>query len=247
MVLQVLLTIKRIYICLGILQNVINKCIWSPLVWSTSYILNKTAISSYIPYRSSSIPNLSDLNSSTLSQKNESNCGDTTLVNVNMIDTKSTELLSMLRTNVIFNNVDCLVEYERLFELGRKILPEYDADDVQLEKDMELLVKYLEVNQRIIVFEGEDNKRLVKFAIGSANVMPVTEIELSYLQLRETERKLESETQRLESNLIHQCPMIDSFVIFSEFLVSLLYFNSHQVQLKLVRIYLSEGTSWLIL
>lgn len=104
---------------------------------------------------------------------------------------------------MIFNNVDCLVEYERLFELGRKILPEYEAHDVQLEKDIELLVKYLEVNQRIIVFEGDDNKRLVKFAMGSPNVMPVTEIELSYLQLRDTERKLESETQRLESKFIH--------------------------------------------
>lgn len=120
-----------------------------------------------------------------------------TLVNVNMIDTKSMELLNMLRTNVVFNNVDCLVEYDRLFELGCKILPE--RDDLQTEKDVNLIVKYLEVNQRILVFEGEDNKKLVKFAMGSANVMPVTEIELSYLQLKETEKKLESETQRLES------------------------------------------------
>jgi hypothetical protein len=176
---------------------VINKCIWSPLVWSTSYILNNTAISSYIPYRSPSAPNLTDLNSSTLSQKNESSLADTTLVNVSMIDTKSSELLSMLRTKVIFNNVDCLIEYERLYDLCRKILP----DDDQIEKDMELLVKYLEVNHRVIVFEAEDNKKMIKFAMGSANVLPVTELELSYLQLKETEKKLEAETIKLESLL----------------------------------------------
>lgn len=193
----------------GILQNVINKCIWSPLVWSTSYILNKTAISSYIPYRSSSTPNLTDLNSSTLSQKNESNCAESTLVYVNMIDTKSTELLNILRTNVIFNNVDCLIEYERLFEFGRKILPE---DDVQMEKDLDLLVKYLEVNQKILVFEDDDNKKLVKFALGSANVLPATEVELSYLQLKETERKLESETQRLETDVSSLNETIKSYL-----------------------------------
>lgn len=180
---------------LGLIQNVINKCIWSPLAWSTNFILEKTAIKSYIPYRSNSTPNLSDLNLSTASQKSDSS-DKTQFVNVNMIETKSNELLTLLQKRIVFNNVDCLVEYDHLFDLAPQFLNNSSA-----ERDIELLVRYLEANQKLIVFMSENKKKLVKFSMNNQNVTPVTEIELSYMQLKETEAKLETETNKIEGEI----------------------------------------------
>jgi len=106
-----------------------------------------------------------------------------------MIEAKSAQLLGTLRKNVVFSNVDCLYEYEKIFELGL----------TQTDQDLELVLKFLEVNQKIIVFEADNKKRYVKFSMCSRNVAPVTEIEHSYIQLKETEQKLEADTNKIES------------------------------------------------
>ena len=176
----------------GILRNVFTKCIWSPLAWSTNYILEQTSISSYLTGRSNSTPNLtSDLNSSTLSTNLE-NLSERKFVNVAMIESKANDLMTILQKSVVYRNVDCIIKYEKLKVLSKQILS-YNLDD-----DLELLLKYLEVNQKIISVV-ENNQRLIKFSISSQqNVSPFTEIELSYLQLRETEEKLDMDINKIE-------------------------------------------------
>lgn len=181
---------------LGVIQNVINKCIWSPLAWSTNFILEKTAISSYIPYRSSSTPNLTDMNLSSISQLSDNTNSADQFVNMNMIEIKSNEFLNLLRKKVVFNNVDCVIEYERIFDYAAQLL---NGNDV--ERDIQILIKYLEVNQKLIVFTSENNKKLVKFSVNNQNVAPVTEIELSYMQLKETEAKLGFEVNKIEDEI----------------------------------------------
>ncbi len=105
-----------------------------------------------------------------------------------MIELKSAQLLDILQKKVVFNNVDCLYEYKKIFESGF----------TQNEQDLEIILKYLEVNQRIIVFDADNNKRYVKFSMSSRNVAPVTEIEHSYIQLKDTEQKLEDDTNKIE-------------------------------------------------
>jgi len=105
-----------------------------------------------------------------------------------MIELKSAQLLDILQKKVVFNNVDCLYEYKKIFESGF----------TQNEQDLEIILKYLEVNQRIIVFDADNNKRYVKFSMSSRSVAPVTEIEHSYIQLKDTEQKLEDDTNKIE-------------------------------------------------
>ena len=113
-----------------------------------------------------------------------------------MIEIKSNEFLNLLRKKVVFNNVDCVIEYERIFDYAAQLL---NGNDV--ERDIQILIKYLEVNQKLIVFTSENNKKLVKFSVNNQNVAPVTEIELSYMQLKETEAKLGFEVNKIEGSL----------------------------------------------
>lgn len=109
-----------------------------------------------------------------------------------MIESKANDLMSLLQKSVVYRNVDCIIKFEQLKELAKQVLS-YNIDE-----DFELLLKYLEVDQKIMSIV-ENNQRLVKFTISpQQNVSPVTEIELSYLQLRETEGKLEIDITKIE-------------------------------------------------
>lgn len=180
----------------GLIQTVISKCIWSPLTWSTNYLLEKTQIASYLPYRSNSTPNLCDLNSSTLSQNSVSPSSNIHFVNSIMVEQKGSELIRTLQKYIVFSNVDCIIDYEKLVEISRKIVNSN-------ESDIELVIEYLESNLKILVHELEDsNKKVVKFTSNfQQSVSPVTDIELSYNQLKQTEQKLEKDTQNIEAEI----------------------------------------------
>lgn len=94
----------------------------------------------------------------------------------------------------MFNNVDCLIEYEKVIEMGSQILSGHND-----QNDLDLLLRYLEVNHKVVIKELENKKRVVKFANGSQNVGAVTELELSYMQLKGTEQVLECDTNKIES------------------------------------------------
>ena len=187
----------------GLIRNVFNKLVWSPLAWSTSYLLKPLTYtasaanfqtmsnqSSLNSPRSSSSPSLDILTSpggSTLKNENKY------FVFPDLIENKANELLKTLQDTVVYRNVDSLIEYDQLYSIAGNYS----------DNDLNLLIKYLEVNQKVLIDDKLiENKKLLKFTIRTnSNVEPVTDMELSYLRLKQTERKLELESSKLSQQI----------------------------------------------
>jgi hypothetical protein len=186
----------------GLIKNVFNKLVWSPLAWSTSYILKP------LTYTSSSA-NFQTNNPSSLSSPRSSSSpsldiltspGGSILKNDNryfvfpdLIENRSNDLLKSLQDNVVYRNVDSLIEYDQLYSLAGNYS----------DTDLNLLIRYLEVNQKVLIDDKLiENKKLLKFTIKTnSNVEPVSDMELSYLRLKQTERKLELESSKLSQQI----------------------------------------------
>jgi len=112
---------------------------------------------------------------------------------VDQLERKAKELLGALQSQVVFRNVDSLISYEKIYDL---------VDDGKVaECDVELILKYLQQNQKLIISEIE-HRKLCKFTLNSAkNVEQINEVELSYLNLKETEAKIENEIVKLTSQI----------------------------------------------
>jgi hypothetical protein len=184
----------------GILQNAFNKLVWSPLAWSTSYLIKQTPLSFYFySDKSTSLTTTAatldaspskptTLPASPLSSiRREGATYDKVYVLIELVESFSALLLKQLQTHVVYRNVDCVVEYEHACELAK------ESFDCISDNDIELLIKYLEANQKVLILENAiENKKLIKFTNNAnQNVEKLTEIELSYLKLKETESKLE--------------------------------------------------------
>ena len=96
---------------------------------------------------------------------------------VDQLERKAKELLGALQSQVVFRNVDSLISCEKIYDL-------VDDEGKVAESDVELILKYLQQNQKLIMSEVEDRK-LCKFTLNSAkNVEQINEVELSYLNLK---------------------------------------------------------------
>ena len=203
----------------GLIQNIFNKVVWSPLAWSTSYVLSQTPLSFLVksgPFQantdhyslSSSFtsPNTSfrppvSPRSPSLDSSFSEHTSPNTFVNMQLLETKSLELLNLMSENVVYKNIDCVLSYDELIKTVReKIL----GKSKSLEKDLDLLLKYLEVNKKVLLFNEPkmNNKQFIKFTSSlNQNVSPVTQVELSYSNLKETERIIEEESNKLDMEI----------------------------------------------
>ena len=128
-------------------------------------------------------------------------------VNVNLMEAKAIQLLDMLQANVVYSNVDGVIEFKQLCTMSETIL-----NKASTQKDVDLLIKYLEVNQKLLVIE-KDNRKYVKFTLNSnQTVSPLTQIELSYMELKETEKKLEVDTNKLSDEIESLNELIKSYL-----------------------------------
>jgi hypothetical protein len=169
----------------GLVKNVFNKLVWSPLAWSASYLLRPLAFAS--PFAdsgsahhqtstgalttgtksSSSAPSLDHLTSIGLKDENKF------FVFANLLEQKSQEFLKSLQENVVYNNVESVIELEQLHTLAE------NTSDF----DLDLMVKFLQANQKILIDDkAMEGKRLLKFSLKSnVNVEPINEMELSFI------------------------------------------------------------------
>lgn len=197
------------------LQTIFNKVVWSPLAWSTSFVLRQTPLSFLVSsptkciesesfsayaspnasFRSTSSPR--SLESSFSGARDDFHYGQV-LVNINLLETKSRNLLDLLNKNVVYRNIDCVLSYDELKNVANEILT------TNLEHDLELIVKYLEVNKKILVYFDPkiSSKKFVKFTLNiNQNVTPVTDMESSYANLKESERLIEEESNKLNAQI----------------------------------------------
>jgi charged multivesicular body protein 7 len=195
----------------GLLKNVFNKLIWSPIAWSTSYLIKATPLNSFVSpnktaskilsspsvYTSPSSTGLSssylDHSKSTASpiSKNQEDKSGATLVLCDLVEKKSQSVLKKLQSEVVYRNVDAVILYESLFET---------FEDIAVN-DLELILRYLEVNQKILITDI-DGIRMVKFSLANNNnVEQINQIESSYHKLKATEKRLEIESSKLENQI----------------------------------------------
>ena len=122
------------------------------------------------------------------------------IVNVSLIESKSQRLLKYLQDNVVYRNVDAVVEYEHLCDV---YLDNVSGVSSSSASDLELILKYLEVNQKCIINQTEvENKTLVKFTLNTnSSVAPLTQVESSYQSLKYAEKKLDEEIAKLTSQI----------------------------------------------
>ncbi len=109
---------------------------------------------------------------------------------------KSSELIETLKKTVVYSNVDYVIEYDEILKYCEKIL-----NKKTFQQDTDLIIKYLEVNKKLITFEIS-NKKYVKFVTSmNQNVTPVSQLETSYIDLKQTESKLEKDSLKLENEI----------------------------------------------
>jgi vacuolar-type H+-ATPase subunit I/STV1 len=147
------------------------------------------------------------------------------VVFVNLLEKKSQNLLKYLQDNVVcYRNVDSVIEYEKLCDI---YLSNITGESATSRNDFELVLKYLEVNQKCIINHTElENKALVKFALNmNGYVQPLTQVEKSYQSLKYTETKLEVEVDKY-------CKQIETT---NEAVKSYLSKNNKNTALKLLK------------
>ncbi|CAF0814700.1 unnamed protein product [Brachionus calyciflorus] len=181
----------------GILVSMFNKLVWSPISWSTSYLFkasNSNGESTTTFYSSSFTPKSPKSNLENSFSSPQKVKDSQIFILPNIAETKSLELLKKIQSQIVYNNVDCVLEYEKLFHL---------VSDTLNDQDLDLILKYLEINQKILIIESNElNTKLIKFCSNSnQNVLPLNEIELSYLKLKDTEKKLEFESDKLTNQI----------------------------------------------
>jgi hypothetical protein len=196
----------------GLIKNILNKFIWSPLSFTTSYILKQANLtpmndskSTLTPTKQSSFltatsPNSSFSSPTTSRVKPETSNADS-LVFLNLVENKSQRLLKHLQdTVVVYRNIDTVIEYEKLCDI---YMNNISGQSAFTQSDFELVLKYLEVNQKCLVNQTEfENKTLVKFALSmNGYVAPITQIESSYQNLKYTEKKLEDEINKFSNQI----------------------------------------------
>ncbi len=219
----------------GLMKNIFNKIVWSPLAWSTTYVLNQTPLSFLVQ----SVKKQPDLAvSSSLNQSyrspisspnssfiNEENSSLSPFININLLESKSIDLLNLLNENVVYQNIDHVLSYDELKKQAHKI-------HVNQEADLDLIINYLEVNKKFICFiESKlNNKRFIKFTSNlNQNVVPVTEIELSYANLKESERLIEDETTKFENEIESINNQIRSFLKLNNKQQALKYLKKRKI------------------
>lgn len=184
----------------GLLTNMFNM-IWSPFSWSSSYFFRASTsngdststfyATSFTPkspgqklersfsYQSPTKFNLTDLKS---------------YVFPNLVEAKCQDVLRKLQSEVIYRNVDCVIDYETLNDRVREIVD---------KEDLDYILRYLEVNQKVLIVTSKElNKTLVKFSFSSnENVASVNQIEESYIKLKDTQNKIQLECDKLSAQI----------------------------------------------
>lgn len=181
----------------GMLTNIFNKLLWSPLSWSTSYFFKASTSNgdSTSTFYSTSFTPKSPKQNIDRSFSFQSPLKETDLkcyAIPNLVEAKSQEILRKLQSNVIYKNVDCVIEYDRLADCLSESIN---------EEDLDFILKYLEINQKILIISSQElDRRLVKFCFNSNDkVMPLNDVETSYIKLKDSFNKLEMECSKLSN------------------------------------------------
>ncbi|RNA30539.1 charged multivesicular body 7 [Brachionus plicatilis] len=183
----------------GMLANMLNKLVWSPLSWSASYFFrasNSNGNSSSTFYATSFTPKSPkpNMERSFSCQSPIKELDLKSYVLPDLVEAKSQEILKKLQSTVIYRNVDCILEYDRLLELLAELVD---------EQDLAFILKYLEINQKILIVASKElDRTLVKFCFGKNDrVAPLNQIEESYIKLKDAQNKLELESGKLSSQI----------------------------------------------
>jgi len=200
----------------GLIQNIFNKVVWSPLAWSTTYVLSQTPLNFLITsptktkkseqtlsssfsspncsFRSPTSPRSPSFETTFIGESN-----DRVLVNINLLESKSQELINILNESVVYRNVDCVISFDELKIKAQKLL-----NKTSLVEDLDLIIKYLEVNKKFLTFVEPrvNNQKYIKFTSNLyQNVTPVTEVESSYANLKESQRIMDDESSKLNEQI----------------------------------------------
>ena len=196
----------------GLIKNIFNKLVWSPLSWSTSFILKQANFSNINENLSSTSSPVKQSTFISASSPNSSICSPTSIrvktadnansiVFLQLIEAKAERLLKYLQDNVVvYRNIDAVIQYETLCDI---YLNNISGQSDSTQSDFELVLKYLEVNQKCLINQTElENKTHVKFALNmNGYVTPMTPIEASYQNLKYTEKKLEDEINKFTKQI----------------------------------------------
>lgn len=173
----------------SLIQSVFTKFIWTPLSWSTGYFYRSTATSTSTSSADSSFNQ--SFSSSPCKASNPIQSKRYVLNEV--VIRKSESVLKTLQNRVVYTNVDTVIEHAELVDMFNHIPV----------SDLDLTLKYLEINRKIFSFDSVDQKKLIKFipANRTGGVERPTEIELAYVRLHDEERKLDAELNRLHGEV----------------------------------------------
>ena len=173
-----------------------NKLIWSPLTWTTKYIVNTAASNS-----TSSSSNTGNkwvvLNNST-SESDQTSVNQINYVLIESIDKKAIEIHEYLISKLTYPELDCLIDYEHFH---RVCFEEFNIKD---NDDLELILANLLGKRRIITNDTlVKDKKLLKFSpisTGNAN-LKISELEVSFYVLKLSESKIEKQLSYLNSDV----------------------------------------------
>jgi hypothetical protein len=188
----------------NILTNVFSHYIWPSIVWPANYLFNKktttqnvkatTTILSSPDKSSISSPTTTPTSTQTQTKQFES------LIFIDLLETKSFQLLKLMQNEVIHRNVDCLIDYETIVQ---QIIP--NSASKELAFDVDILLNYLQTKKLLIIDSTLiDNKILIKFSMNSHQngaVEEPTQLELCYCKLKESEKVLENQIKKYQEQI----------------------------------------------
>jgi charged multivesicular body protein 7 len=167
-----------------------TRLVWSPLTWTTSYLISKTDLGSRLSFTKNPV----DI---------QDGMGDSCeYVFLEQLTIKSHEIHVLLNSDLIFNDIDCICDYERFVSVCTShgvALDDIDLILVQLVND-----KHLLINANLI-----KNKKLIKFmpinqtsnAQATRQIDDITELEFNYYLLKLNETNFEKQVNTLNRQL----------------------------------------------
>jgi hypothetical protein len=178
-----------------------TRLVWSPLSWTTSYLISKTALGSQLSFANKHHQATSTKDDAIDDNDMRNHCE---YVFLEQLTVKADEVYTKLNADLIFNDIDCICDYDRFVAIC-------SCHDVPLD-DIDLILTQLVNDKRVLVNTSlVKNKKLIKFmpiidseSRMSASRRPladITDLEFNYYLLKLNESNMERQVDALNRQL----------------------------------------------
>ena len=172
----------------GWVSYAFDKLVWSPLSWTTKYIINSAISPTVTPSANQS------LNNSIYENDSKSESSKIDYIFLDIVEKKSHEIHNYLINKVTYPELDCLIDFNYFQTICSEQFKITNKDDI------ELIVSYLVGKKRIVVNDTlVKDKKLIKFSQTLSNKadVKITDLETSYYVLKLSEDKFEKQINLL--------------------------------------------------